>query len=103
MQRRNQEHDPQRRNGNSLENAQGTGLETEPVLGVVGVGQEGHAGCKAGEIGQATIFNHTGIVFYCRNLGNRFYLTLPAAGVPWPSSRSTSSRDVCRMSFPWTM
>jgi hypothetical protein len=61
MKRGDQEHDTQGRDGDSLEDAQRTGLEAELVLGVERIGQEGYAGGEAGEIGQATIFKHAKI------------------------------------------
>jgi hypothetical protein len=52
----NQEYDAQRRDGDSLEDTQRTGLETELVLRVKSIGQERDTRREAAEIEQTTIF-----------------------------------------------
>jgi hypothetical protein len=69
MERRDQEDESQRGNPDALEDAQGTRLETEPVLRVQGVGEKRDTRAETREIDQSTILEHARIVLDWRRFG----------------------------------
>ena len=83
----------------ALEDAQRTGLEAQLVLRVQRVGQQRRAGDEAGEIEQAAV---SARIAAAGGAQRRRRLVTRRGGARC-SSRSTSSREVWRMSLPCTM
>jgi hypothetical protein len=53
MKRCGKEHEPEEDDADALENAQGAGLETEPILGVESVAHQARAGDDAYQVDEA--------------------------------------------------
>jgi hypothetical protein len=69
MKRSDQEDESEGGNPDALEDAQGTRLETEPVLRVQGVGEKRDTRAETREIDQSTIVEHARIVLDWRRFG----------------------------------